>query len=115
MPRVFGVTFPRALSHVAEPLGQRVEDHRVAVAALCELRARDRIDVTVAVTHEDAVRIEDGDAEVALEIAKRAEHPVDRTTGRLRVLVDRDHEKRSFAKLARGTNRMAVRVPVGEE
>ena len=93
MPRVFGVTFERAVPHVAEPLGQRVEDDRVAIAALGELRARDRIDMTIAVTHKNAVRIEDGDAEISFEVAKRPEHPIDRAAGRLRVLVDGDHEK----------------------
>ena len=115
MPRLFGVALPGAVADVTEAFGGGVEDDGVTVAPLGELRARNRIDMTVAMPDEDAIRIEDRHAEIALQLAKRSEHAVDGAAGRLRIFVYGHDQERALPKFARGADCLAVRVPIGEK
>ena len=63
------------------------------IAAIAEIGAAERFDAAVGVADEDAVGVEDGDAEVALELAEESEHAVDRAAGGLAALVDGDGEE----------------------
>ena len=54
-PRFFGLANPVAGADLGEAVGGRVEDCRVQVAAIAELRAAERFDAAVGVTDEDAV------------------------------------------------------------
>src|SRR5947209_14639094 len=81
-PGVFGFADPVAATDVAESFCQRVVDDGVAIAAIAEIGAAERVDAAIAVAHEDAVRVEDLYAEVALELAEEPEHAIDRAAGR---------------------------------
>src|SRR5205814_3748188 len=83
VPRLRGRPLPPAAAHVAQALGQRVEDDGVRVGGGAERVARHGADVTVAVPHEDAVRIEAADGEVALELLQQSEHAIDGAAGGL--------------------------------
>ena len=56
--------------------------------------------MTVAVAEEDAVRIEDLHAELRLELAQRAEHPIDRASRRLGLMIDGDDEEAALDHVA---------------
>src|SRR5688500_13487483 len=90
-------------------------EHRCGQARrVAELVARHRANAAL-VAQEDAIGIEDLNAEVLLEVTKRGEHPIDRTSGALAALVRRDDQKTPFPQLALAANRVAVRRPLIEK
>src|SRR5712692_6058563 len=66
-------------------------------------------------TEEDAVRVEDRYGELLLELAQRAEEPVDRAAGPLRSFLRGDDEEAAVAQFARRFDRLSMRRPRGEE
>src|SRR5260221_5666 len=77
----------------AEAFGHGVVDDGVAIAAIAEIGAGERFDAAVAVTDEDAVGVENLNAEAALELAEQSEHAVDRAAGRFAAFVDGDGQE----------------------
>src|SRR3954449_9804658 len=69
-PGVLGFADPVAAADVAESFCECVVDDGVAIGAIAKIGTRERVHVAVAVADEDAVRVEDLDAEVALELAE---------------------------------------------
>ncbi len=100
---------------LAEALGQGVEDDGVGIGRVAELVAGHGGDPAVSVTDEDALRLENRHAELALELAEEAEHPVDGAAGGLARLVDGDEKKAVVQDLARRGDRDVVRGPVAEK
>jgi len=114
VPGVRSAALPRAASNRAQLFGGRVEDGGLVRRRIAELAARDRVHAVI-LTQEDAIRIEDGHAELALERAQRSEHPIDRASRLLASLVGRDDQKTPLAQVASAANRNSVRGPVVEE
>src|SRR5215212_4611188 len=114
VPGMGCAALPRSAADGAEVLGGGVEDGRLRSRGVAELAAADRAHAVV-LPQKDAIRIEDRGAELALECAQRAEHPVDRTSGTLALLVGGDDEEAPLAQIACGADRRAVRGPLIEE
>src|SRR4051812_25319124 len=71
--------------------------------------------MTVAVADEDAIRIENLNAEVALELAEEPEHPIDRAAGCFAALIDGDGEETVLDQRARRGHGSPVGLPSIEE
>src|SRR4051795_2522367 len=67
--------------------------------------------MAVAVADEDAIRVENLHAEVALELAEESEHAIDRAAGCFAALIDGDGEKTVLDQRTRRGHRSAVSLP----
>ena len=114
VPRIRRALLPCAAAHLTEPLGGDVENRRLCVRGIAELAAADSADPAV-VAEENARRVEDRDTELPLELAERPEHPIDRATRLLALLVGGDDQKAAVEQLARTADRNPVRRPLVEK
>ncbi len=79
MPGISGFSLPHATSNLTDALGKSVEYDRVRIAAFAKFRPADGVHRAVAAAIKDPLRVEDRDAELALEMLQQAEHSVNRT------------------------------------
>ena len=115
MPGIGGVSLPESAAELAEALGQGVKNDGVRIAIFPEAGAGDGVDRAVAAPIEDPIRLENGDAVVALQLLEQTEHLVDRAAGGLAPLVDSDHQETAVKEIAPGSDRHLVRGPAIEE
>jgi len=78
MPRLRSRALPPAITYRAQPFRDRVEHNGVESSRLPESGATHRLHRPVSGPKENAIRIENRDAELALELLKQAEHAIDR-------------------------------------
>src|SRR4051794_12241939 len=67
--------------------------------------------MAIAVADENAIRIENLDAEVALELAEESEHTIDRAAGRFAAFIDSDGEEAVLDQRARRGHGSPVSLP----
>ena len=114
-PGFFGFAYPVAGADLGEAVGGRVEDRGVQVAAIAEIGAAERFDAAVGVADEDAVGVEDRDAELLLELLEESEHAIDGASRGFAALVDGKGEETAVEQLAGGRDRNLVRGPAVEK
>ncbi len=68
MPGIGGPTLPRTATNLADALGKRIEHHRMLIAAFAELCATRRVHRAVSTAMKDAIRIENRNAQLVLEV-----------------------------------------------
>ena len=115
MPRILSRLLPTSAPHISQAFDQRVEYDGVRIAALAEVRARDGMRSAVRAPIEDAIGVEDADAEVAFEVLEESEHAIDRTAGRLAGAIDGDDEKAALNHIATRNDRRAMSRPAGQK
>src|SRR5687768_12626305 len=114
MPAFTGRAFPGTGADRAELLSGDIEDGRREVSGFAELLASHGANLSV-LAEKDPVRVENLHAEVALELAKDAEHLVDRASRALAGLVGGDDQKTPLAQVASPSDGIAVSRPLVEE
>lgn len=79
MPRILRRAPPAPASNRAEPIDNRIEYNSLRVAAFPEAGAGHRLHSAMSGEGEDAIRVENGNFQLPLQLLQQPEHPIDRT------------------------------------
>ncbi len=111
MPRICYSSLPPPASDIAQPFRERIEHDRFGFAEIAELTPSNHLHGAVLAAVKNPIRLENGNAELALEPLEQSEHAINRAAGGFRLPVDGDDEKAAEENLARGCDRCAVGHP----